>query len=91
MSKEGEVQGERAKKEESVKKREREKGTSSGQCGCIAFSFHGGIEAKKARRYRGYAMWNRDDRAHYNVPSYRARTSLAKVRVHLLLGNSWHC
>lgn len=72
MSKEGEVQGERAKEEEegSAKKREREEGTS-GQCGCIAFSFHGGIEAKKARRYRGYAMWHRDDRAHYNVPPCR--------------------
>lgn len=46
-------------KRQRANERERQKGTS-GQCACIAVSFHSGVETKKARRYRGYAMRNRD-------------------------------
>lgn len=73
--------------ERNKREREEEKGRRSGQCVCIAVSFHSGIEAKKARRYRGCATRNRDDRAHYNGPfvSRYARASPAKQRALLLL------
>lgn len=49
--------------------REKDRRGTSGQCACIAVSFHSGVKAKKARRYRGYSLRGIEmTGAYYNCP-----------------------